>query len=85
MKEPCLTSEDLATRWDLKEATIGQWRWFGRGPSFLKIGTLVLYRIEDVEEFEALAAQQMRQGSCDEVFSKIRLKDEQDKKKKGEI
>ncbi len=68
-----LTSEDLAVRWDIKESTLGQWRWFGKGPPFLKLGTLVLYRMKDIEKFEDLAMQYLKDNQNDEVFSCIRL------------
>lgn len=54
MKQTHLSSTDLATRWNIKESTLEQWRWFGRGPSFLKIGGSIRYRIKDVERFEHL-------------------------------
>ncbi len=44
----------LAERWQVSPRTLEQWRWQGRGPCFLKIGGRVVYRLSDVEEFEAL-------------------------------
>jgi predicted site-specific integrase-resolvase len=52
MKTPFLTPNDLANRWNLTQNTLMHWRWSGRGPLFLKIGGRVLYRIEDIEQFE---------------------------------
>lgn len=75
MKGSHMTPKDLAARWDVQESTLGQWRWFGKGPSYLKICTLILYRIEDIENFETSAIQHMKHVSSDEVFSKIRLED----------
>ena len=49
---------DLARRWSLSERTLERWRWLGEGPRFLKLGGRVLYRLEDVEAFEA---EQVRQ------------------------
>ena len=43
----------LADRWQLSPRTLEQWRWQGRGPRFLKIGGRVVYRLMDVEAFEA--------------------------------
>jgi hypothetical protein len=43
----------LATRWRVSPRTLEQWRWQGRGPRFLKIGGRVVYRLADVEAFEA--------------------------------
>jgi hypothetical protein len=43
----------LARRWSLSPRTLERWRWLKQGPDFLKIGGRVVYRIEDVEAFEA--------------------------------
>lgn len=43
----------LAQRWCISPRTLEQWRWQGRGPRFLKVGGRVLYRLEDIEAFEA--------------------------------
>jgi hypothetical protein len=48
-----LDQNDLANRWLLSPRTLEQWRWQGRGPRYLKIGGRVVYRISDVEAFEA--------------------------------
>lgn len=52
MKETCLNQSDLAARWKISSRTLERWRWIGEGPSYMKIGVRVIYRIEDVEEFE---------------------------------
>ncbi|MBN9343935.1 MAG: hypothetical protein BGO76_00345 [Caedibacter sp. 38-128] len=52
MNDILLTPQDLAKRWNLEPNTLGQWRWNGRGPKYLKINRSILYRLEDVEEFE---------------------------------
>jgi hypothetical protein len=33
--------------------TLERWRWLGQGPIFLKLGGRVVYRIEDIEAYEA--------------------------------
>jgi hypothetical protein len=43
----------LAKRWNISPRTLERWRWSGEGPRFLKIGGRVVYRIEDIEEYEA--------------------------------
>ncbi len=73
MKIRHMKPEDLATRWDVNESTLGQWRWFGKGPSFLKLGALILYRMKDVEKFEDLAMQHLKNNSSEEIFAHIRL------------
>jgi len=44
----------LAERWAISHRTLEQWRWQGKGPRFLKIGGRVLYRLADIEDFEAV-------------------------------
>jgi hypothetical protein len=34
--------------------TLERWRFHGTGPSYLKVGGRVLYRIVDIEAFEAM-------------------------------
>jgi hypothetical protein len=48
-----LTQTDLARRWRVSERTLERWRWLKQGPSYLRIGGRVAYRVQDVEEFEA--------------------------------
>lgn len=48
-----LNQSQLAKRWSISARTLEQWRWQGRGPRFLKIGARVVYRLADVEAFEA--------------------------------
>lgn len=47
------TQVGLAKRWQISPRTLEQWRWQGRGPHFLKIGGRVIYRLSDIEAFEA--------------------------------
>ena len=48
-----LNQIDLARRWKLSHRTLERWRWAGCGPRYVKVGGRVLYRIEDVEAYEA--------------------------------
>jgi len=43
----------LARRWKLSHRTLERWRWIGCGPNYTKIGRRVVYRLVDVEQFEA--------------------------------
>lgn len=52
MQTNLITPETLAERWNITKTTLSQWRWNGRGPKYLKLGRRVMYRIQDVEEFE---------------------------------
>ena len=48
-----LNQIDLARRWRISPRTLERWRWLKQGPAFVKIGNHVVYRIEDVEAYEA--------------------------------
>lgn len=51
-----LNQIDLARRWSMSERTLERWRWLKQGPRYLKIGGRVLYRVEDIENFETARA-----------------------------
>lgn len=44
---------DLARRWNVSPRTLERWRWLGQGPQYLKIGGRVVYRLDDIEAYEA--------------------------------
>ncbi len=48
-----LDQNKLADRWLISPRTLEQWRGQGRGPRYLKLGGRVIYRLSDVEAFEA--------------------------------
>ena len=48
-----LTQLDLARRWRISARTLERWRWLKQGPAYLKLGGHVVYRIGDVEAYEA--------------------------------
>jgi hypothetical protein len=48
-----LTQVELSRRWRVSPRTLEGWRWLGEGPRYLKIGGRVVYRLEDVEAWEA--------------------------------
>jgi hypothetical protein len=48
-----LNQVDLSRRWSISPRTLERWRWLQAGPQYLKIGGRVVYRLEDVESFEA--------------------------------
>jgi hypothetical protein len=48
-----LTQLDLARRWRLSTRTLERWRWLRYGPAYLRLGKVVVYRLKDVEAFEA--------------------------------
>ena len=43
----------LARRWDVSPRTLERWRWLKQGPRYIKLGGHVVYRLEDIEAFEA--------------------------------
>lgn len=47
-----LTQQELAHRWRISPRTLERWRWEGEGPTFVKMGGWVVYRIEDIKAFE---------------------------------
>lgn len=47
---------ELARRWNISPRTLERWRYLNQGPAFLKLGGRILYRLEDVEAFEAAQA-----------------------------
>lgn len=48
-----LTAAELAARWRLSLRTIDRWRAERYGPAWHAIGGRILYRLDDVEAFEA--------------------------------
>ena len=61
-----LNQIELADRWNISHRTLERWRWTGEGPAFLKIGGRVVYRLEDVEAFEA---DQKRKSTADNAVA----------------
>lgn len=53
MADQFLNQVHLARRWHISPRTLERWRWTGEGPAYLKIGGRVVYRLEDVEAYEA--------------------------------
>ena len=50
-----LNQYELAKRWSISPRTLERWRFYKTGPIYLKIGNRILYRVEDIEEFERQA------------------------------
>jgi hypothetical protein len=44
---------ELARRWQISPRTLERWRWLQQGPAYLKVGGRVVYRLSDVEAYEA--------------------------------
>ena len=48
-----LTQPELARLWRLSGRTLEKWRWTKQGPAHVKLGGRVVYRMDDVEAYEA--------------------------------
>ena len=48
---PLLTQEEAARFLALSPKTLARWRWAGRGPEFVKLGSSVRYQPEALHEF----------------------------------
>ena len=48
-----LTGKLLGRRWGLSYRTLERWRHDRIGPVYLKIGGRIVYRLEDIEAYEA--------------------------------
>lgn len=55
-----LNQYQLSKRWNVSQSTLERWRFLRRGPKFLKIGARVVYRLSDIEAYEA---DNIRQGT----------------------
>lgn len=56
-----LTDIELANRLNVSRKTLQKWRSLGLGPTYLKLGAKVVYRIEDVEAYVQNA---LRKSDC---------------------
>ena len=59
-----LNQVQLARRWSLSPRTLERWRFHRTGPNYLKVGGRVVYRLEDIEAFEAAASRQPAGGAA---------------------
>ena len=55
-----LNQYELSVRWSVSGRTLERWRWQKCGPSYVRIGGRVLYRISEIEEFERLGDEILR-------------------------
>jgi hypothetical protein len=58
-----LSQIELAARWNISHRTLERWRGTGEGPKFIKLGGRVIYRLEDVEAYEAEQTHQATPGA----------------------
>jgi predicted DNA-binding transcriptional regulator AlpA len=64
--------EQLAQRWGISTSTLERWRWSGEGPRFLKLGGRVVYRLEDIEAFEAEKLRNSTSGAAPQMMPDFR-------------
>jgi predicted DNA-binding transcriptional regulator AlpA len=50
-----LSEADLASRWQVSRRTVQRWRQAGHLPKPFRIGRKFLYRIESIDDFEAMS------------------------------
>jgi hypothetical protein len=75
-----LNQIELSRRWGFSPRTLEGWRWFGKGPAFIKAGGKVLYRLEDIEAFEAEQLRQRTPRRRKSSSSSVGAKDTRDAK-----
>ena len=55
---------ELSRRWKLSPRTLERWRWLKQGPDYLKVGGRIVYRIEDIEAYEAAQLRHIAAGTA---------------------
>ena len=68
-----LSQIELAARWNISHRTLERWRWTGEGPQYVKLGGRVVYRLEDVEAYEAEQIQATRGPKASQAAAPLRL------------
>lgn len=70
MNDKLISIDGLVTRWhgQLSKKTLANWRVQGRGPSYIKVGKVVLYVLDSVRDFEQ---KNLRTISSEKVSRKI--------------
>lgn len=49
----CLSTKELAARWQLSQRTLTLWRFQGFGPPYFRLSNKVRYRLQDIEAYES--------------------------------
>jgi len=60
-----LTPKQLAERWSITTETLRYWRWNAKGPLYVKMNGVIVYRLEDVDQFEK---EHLRRHTADNVL-----------------
>ena len=53
-----LLQAELAARWRISLRTLERWRTAGSGPDWLRLGTRIVYRLDDVLAYEQACLRQ---------------------------
>jgi len=53
-----LLQVELAARWRISPRTLERWRCTGGGPDWLRLGTRIVYRLDDVLAYEQACLRQ---------------------------
>ena len=65
MASDLLSPEELAERWRISTETLRYWRYNGKGPLYIKLNGRILYRLEDINQFER---EHLRRHTADNVL-----------------
>jgi DNA-binding transcriptional MerR regulator len=52
MEKTCLTTRELAERWQIQEQTLRAWRTKGSGPKFFSLNGSIRYSMKDIVTYE---------------------------------
>jgi len=64
---------ELSRRWRLSPRTLERWRYRGTGPRYLKVGGRIVYRLDDIEAFEALRIHETAATAVAKATTPLRL------------
>ena len=64
LQRQVLHQKELARRWGLSHRTLERWRYTDQGPTFLKLGGRIVYRLADIETFETSNLQRAVEADC---------------------
>lgn len=68
MAERFLCQKQLARRWGISHRTLESWRYRGIGLPYLKLGGRIIYRLEEIEAYEARQTRGRVEESADPDF-----------------
>lgn len=54
-----LNQTELSRRWCISPRTLERWRWLKQEPAYIKVGGRVVYKLDDIEKYEAAQRQEI--------------------------